>query len=153
MKKYNYNNEIYLMYEEEYQKNLKLINKQKSLRLENFNLKYELEYKSKSFEKKLKFEIEKAVAPLKEQNDILKNKLNDAHEEINRLKTQINNETNVDNKYIIDKLESKINKDSSNSGIPTSKEIKKAKTGTNHITIERKVVPKMVDNMDIKAKL
>ncbi len=153
MKKYNYNNEIYLMYEEEYQKNLKLINKQKSLRLENFNLKYELEYKSKSFEKKLKFEIEKAIAPLKEQNDILKNKLNDAHEEINRLKTQINNETNVDNKYIIDKLESKINKDSSNSGIPTSKEIKKAKTGTNHITIERKVVPKMVDNMDIKAKL
>ena len=89
------------MYEEEYQKNLKLINEQKSLRLENFNLKYELEYKSKSFEKKLKFEIEKAVAPLKEQNDILKNKLNDANEEINRLKTQINNETNVDNKYIL----------------------------------------------------
>ena len=51
MKKYNYNNEIYLMYEEECQKNLKLINEQKSLRLENFNLKYELEYKSKSFEK------------------------------------------------------------------------------------------------------
>ena len=131
MTKYNYNNDIYSMYEEEYQKNLRLNNEQKSLKLENLNLKYELEYKSKSFDKKLKYEVEKAVVSLKEQNDILKNKLNDAYKEIERLRAQINNETNVDNKYITDKLESKINKNSSNSGIPTSKEIKKVKTGTN----------------------
>ena len=54
MTKYNYNNDIYSIYEEEYQKNLRLNNEQKSLKLENLNLKYELEYKSKSFDKKFK---------------------------------------------------------------------------------------------------
>ena len=136
MKKYN--NEIYSMYEEEYQKNLKLTNEQKRLKLENLNLKYELEYKSKSFEKKIKCEIEKAVVPIKEENNLLKKKLKDAYEEIDRLKTQINNKTNVNNKYIIDKLKSKLNKNSSNSGIPTSKEIKKVKTGTNTYNHRRK---------------
>ena len=131
MKKYKYNNDIYSMYEEEYQKNIKLNSEQKSLKLEIFNLKYELDYMNKSFENKLKHEIEKEVSPLKEENDVLKNKLTKAYEEIERLKTEINNKTDVNNKYIIDKLESRINKNSSNSGIPTSKEIKKVKTGSN----------------------
>ena len=130
MKKYKYNNDIYSMYEEEYQKNIKLNCEQKSLKLEIFNLKYELDYMNKSFENKLKHEIEKEVVPLKEENDILKNKLNDAYEEIDRLKSQINNK-NDDNIYILDKLTNQLNKNSSNSGIPTSKEIKKVKTGAN----------------------
>ena len=40
MKKYKYNNDIYSMYEEEYQKNIKLNCEQKSLKLEILNLKY-----------------------------------------------------------------------------------------------------------------
>ena len=130
MKKYKYKNDIYSMYEEEYQKNIKLNCEQKILKLEIFNLKYELDYMNKSFENKLKHEIEKEVVPLKEENDILKNKLNDAYEEIDRLKSQINNK-NDDNIYILDKLNNQLNKNSSNSGIPTSKEIKKVKTGAN----------------------
>lgn len=130
MKKYKYNNDIYSMYEDEYQKNIKLNSEQKSLKLEIFNLKYELDYINKSFENRLKHEIEKEVVPLKEENDILKNKLNDAYEEIDRLKSQINNK-NDENVYILDKLTNQLNKNSSNSGIPTSKEIKKARTGTN----------------------
>ena len=65
------NNDIYKMYEEEYLRNIKL---------ENANLKYELEYKTNSFEKKIKSEIEKKVTPLIKENDTLKEKLNDAYE-------------------------------------------------------------------------
>lgn len=122
----NANNEIYKMYEEECLKNKKLKNEQRNLKLENSNLKYELEYKNNSFEKKIKSEIKKAVSPLIEENSILNNKLNDAYEEINRLKSQLENKD-----YNIDKLESKLHKNSTNSGIPTSKEIKKTKTGAN----------------------
>ena len=122
----NVNNEIYKMYEEECLKNKKLKNEQRNLKLENSNLKYELEYKNNSFEKKIKSEIKKAVSSLIEENSILNNKLNDAYEEINRLKSQLENKD-----YNIDKLESKLHKNSTNSGIPTSKEIKKIKTGAN----------------------
>ena len=122
----NVNNEISKMYEEECLKNKKLKNEQRNLKLENSNLKYELEYKNNSFEKKIKSEIKKAVSSLIEENSILNNKLNDAYEEINRLKSQLENKD-----YNIDKLESKLHKNSTNSGIPTSKEIKKIKTGAN----------------------
>lgn len=141
-KKYNYNNDIYSMYEEECQKNLKLNNEQKSLKLENLNLKYELKYKNESFKKQLEKEVEKTIVPLIEENNMLKNKLYAAYEEINRLKIEINNKSDIDNKYIIDKLESQLNKNSSNSGIPTSKEIKKAKTGANIYNHRKKSIAK-----------
>lgn len=132
MSRSKYNNDIYSMYEEECLKNKKLENEQRNLKLENLNLKYELEYKNNSFEKQIKSAIEKAISPLIEENSILNNKLNDAYEEINRLKSQISLEENKD--YQIDKLTNQINKDSTNSGIPTSKEIvktKEPKSGTN----------------------
>lgn len=129
MSKNKYNNDIYAMYEEECLKNKKLEQEKRNLKLENTNLKYELDYKNNSFEKKIKSEIEKVVSPLVEENITLTNKLNDAYEEINRLKTQISIKENKD--YQIDKLTSQVNKNSTNSGIPTSKEIKKVKTGAN----------------------
>ncbi len=51
------------MYEEEYLKNLKLENEQNKLKLENVNLKYEPEYKTYIFEKKIKSETEKMLPP------------------------------------------------------------------------------------------
>ncbi len=57
------NNDIYIMYEEEYLKNLKLENEQNKLKLENVNLKYEPEYKTYIFEKKIKSETEKMLPP------------------------------------------------------------------------------------------
>ena len=52
--------------------------------------------------------------------------------EINRLKGIINN-NKIDKDYLIDKLNNQVNKNSTNSGIPTSKEIakKNKKTGAN----------------------
>ena len=120
MKKYN--NGIYLMYEEEVNKNKKANDVIASLRLENFVLKTEL----KKCENKIDNAIELSTKPLIEENNKLQNSLSKAYEEIDRLKSQLANKT-----YNIDKLESKVNKNSNNSGIPTSKEIKKTKTGTN----------------------
>ena len=87
-----------------------------------------------------------------EENNKLQNVLTKAYEEIDRLKSQINNK-NDDNKYILKKLTNQFNKNSFDSGIPTSKEIKKLKLVLIHITIERKVIAKMVDSLGIKAKL
>lgn len=70
----------------------------KTNKLENVNLKYELDYKNNSFEKKIKSEIEKAVSPLVKENIILNNKLNEALNEIDRLKSQI---SAGDNKEIL----------------------------------------------------
>jgi len=129
MNRSKYNNDIYSMYEEECLKLKKIEQENRNLKLENSNLKYELEYKNKSLEKKIKSEIEKAISPLIEENCKLNNKLNDAYEEIDRLKSQISTNENKD--YKIDKLTNQVNKDSTNSGIPTSKEIGKKKTGVN----------------------
>lgn len=123
-----YNNDIYAMYEEEQSKNVELEKRIKNLKLENDNLKYELKYKNDSFAQKLKSEIEKTISPLINENIILKDKLNDAYNEIKRLKSQISS-NNKD--YKIDKLTNQINKNSTNSGIPSSKEIGNKKTGTN----------------------
>lgn len=59
--------------------------------------------------KKNKVRNRKKVIPLIKENDILKEKLKGAYEEINKLKTQLEN-----NNYNIDKLESKIYKNSTN---------------------------------------
>ena len=122
------NKDIYEMYEEEFNKVEKLnkvINKQK---LEIDTLKYELKYSKE----RIKSEVNKATKPYIEENTKLKEELNNALSEIDRLKTELasKNENN-DKNYIIDKLTNRVNKDSTNSSIPTSKQIKKEKTGAN----------------------
>ena len=131
--KNKYNLEIYNMYEEEFNKNKKLKSKIKELELEIYCLNSKLNISNSKMEK----EIEKVITPLKNENNKLKNDLSNAYEEIDRLKSQIENnniiESNIDKDFIIDKLTNQLNKDSSNSGIPTSKEIKTKnnKTRTN----------------------
>lgn len=114
-----YNNDIYRMYEEEYNKNIEKDRRIKALELEIYVLKSNL----KISENKINIEVEKAVKPFREENKNLKCDLNNAYEEINRLKNQINNSNNIDKDYLIDKLNNQVNKDSTNSSIPTSKEI------------------------------
>ncbi len=81
-----------------------------------------------NFEDKISNEVEKATAPLfnkiKEQSELLI----DAYNEIERLKKELSEKN-----YKVDKLECRVNKDSTNSSIPTSKEImpKHIKTGVN----------------------
>lgn len=129
MKK-NYNNDIYIMYEEEVNKNKKKEKRIKELELEVYVLKSNL----KICENKINVEIERTIKPILEENNNLKSDLNKAYDEINRLKNQINNSNKNDKDYLIDKLTNQVNKDSSNSSIPTSKEIKsKRRTNTyNH---------------------
>ena len=113
--KRNYNSDIYKMYEEEFAKNEKANETIKSLKLEIYALKADL----KQSNNKIDNAIDKATAVLKEENKKLQNDLVKALEEIDRLKSQINNNSNL--KYTIDKLANQLNKDSSNSGIPTVK--------------------------------
>lgn len=135
MSRSKFNNDTYLMYEEECNKNNSLNKKIKKYKLEISNLKYELDYLQKSFDNKIKKAIENETTELKKANANLKKELENAYEEINRLKSQIENNTITENdkNYIIDKLTNQVNKNSSNSGIPTSKEMKKSnnKTGAN----------------------
>ncbi len=52
--KNKFNNDIYSMYEEEYNKNILLTKKINDYKLELENLKYELKYQSKSLENKIR---------------------------------------------------------------------------------------------------
>lgn len=117
------NNDIYKMYEEEVykvEKLNKIINKIKlDLDIEKLENKRMKNY--------TKAEINKATKELKKENTKLKEQLNKALKEIDRLKSEKENK----NDYLIDKLTNRINKDSTNSSIPTSKEIKKVKSGAN----------------------
>ena len=127
--KSNYNNGIYEMYEKERDKNTLLTKDIAKYKLEMSNLKYELNYQQKRFDNKIKKEIKNATNAIANENIKLKKELKNAYEEIKRLKLQIGNKDDVkDNKdFIIDKLTNQVNKNSTNSGIPTSKEIKKSK--------------------------
>lgn len=118
-----YNKDIYSMYLEEYEKN-------KTIEKENKKLKLDLSCLKSDFDK------------LKKDTD---NKLNDAYCEIDRLKEEINkykqSENNKD--YKIDKLTNQVTKDSTNSSIPTSKEIgNKHKTGANTYNHRKKKLGK-----------
>lgn len=129
MYKKNYNADIYSMYEEEVYKNKLLTDENASLKLEIYVLKTELK-KSKN---KIDNEVKLATKPFIEENNKLQNDLSNAYKEIERLKNQINNKPESENEYRIDKLTNQLNKNSSNSGIPTSKEIRKSKVNTyNH---------------------
>lgn len=124
-----YNNQIYKMYEEEYNKNVALSKENKTLKSKISSLEYELKYLKKSTENKIQNSVQKATTQLINDNNLLQEKLDNALKEIDRLKNEI--EKNIN--YKIDKLTNQVNKDSTNSGIPTSKEIgiSKHKKGTN----------------------
>ena len=127
------NNEIYKLYEEEVAKTEKANKEIRDLKLEIYVLKTDL----KCSEDKINSAVEDATKPLTEKINILEEDLLKAYDEIDRLKNELNNKNKVEtNNYEIDKLKSQINKDSSNSSIPTSKEIKhKVRTNTyNHRT-------------------
>ena len=128
----SYNNDIYRMYEEEYTKNVNNTKLIKELKVELSSLKYDYDYLKKSTNSKIQNAVEKATTPLVEENNELKNKLSDALNEVDRLKKQIENK-DLDKDYMIDKLTNQVTKDSTNSSIPTSKEIrtKKERTGAN----------------------
>ena len=117
------NNDIYKMYEEEFYKVEKLNKIINKLRLELNLVKSE----NNRLKNNIKSEINKAIKTLAEENIKLKEDLNNALKEIERLKSEKENK----NDYLIDKLTNQISKDSTNSSIPTSKEIRKAKSGAN----------------------
>lgn len=134
IEKYSY--DTFKMYEEECDKNKLLTKEINNLKLEISNLKYELDYSEKSYNNKLQKELEKNMKPLIEENEQLKYNLQNAYNEITRLKKELESKNDIENDkdYKIDKLTCQINKDSFNSSIPTSKEIinkKKNKTGAN----------------------
>lgn len=139
MIKNKYNNDIYKMYEKEVLKNQKITSKYNKLRWEVEELRYDNKKLNNTLsninsikEKEINKEVEKITKPLLAENQKLHEDLLKAYNEINRLKGIINN-NKIDNDYLIDKLNNQINKNSTNSGIPTSKEIanKKKKTGAN----------------------
>ena len=102
--------------------------------MENSNLKYELNKVLKNTDKKIKGAIESATKPLIAENTLLQDNLTKALQEIDRLKEQLSTKDLSDNdkNYAIDKLKNQVSKNSTNSSIPTSKEINhNKKTGAN----------------------
>lgn len=118
--KIKYNNEIYKMYEDEYEKNKLLIDENRYIKLELSIVKKDLQNLQKNFENKVQLEIEKIANPIMNENKSVSAELEKAYIEIDRLKSQLNEQ-----KYNVEKLECSNNKNSSNSGIPTSKELTK----------------------------
>ena len=143
------NNDIYKMYEEEFykvEKLNKIINNQK---LEIDTLKYELKYSKE----RVITEVNKATKSYKEENIKLKEELKNAIKEIDRLKLElISKKESNDKNYVIDKLTNRINKNSTNSSIPTSKEIRKEKTGVNLYNHREKTNRKTGGQLNHKGK-
>lgn len=150
MSKNKYNNDIYTMYEKEVLNNQKITEKYNKLRWEVEELRYDNKKLNNALsninsikEKEINKEVEKITKPLLAENQKLQEDLLKAYDEINRLKGIINN-NKIDKDYLIDKLNNQVNKNSTNSGIPTSKEIanKNKKTGANtynhRVTTSRK---------------
>lgn len=120
-------NDLYKMYEEEYNKRIKADKEIKLLKLEITNLKSTLKSalkRNKKMQENVQNKINKAVEKVSKSYickiESLNKKLDSAIEEINRLKKEI--KTSDEKNYLIDKLNNQINKDSTNSSIPTSKE-------------------------------
>ena len=123
------NKDLYRMYEEEFNKNEKLKKENQKLKLDNNNLKYELDYLKSNYDKKVEKEIKKEKDKFNQELDKLKLELEKAKQEIDRLRSQVEEKN-----YLNDKLTSQVNKNSTNSSISTSKEIRKnnkEKTGAN----------------------
>lgn len=130
--KRNVDNDLYKMYEEEFYKVEKLNKTLNQIRLELNSVNKENKYLKKKLENKLNKEINKMTKPLIEENAKLKEELNKALKEIERLKTElVSRKEDNDKNYKIDKLTNQVHKNSTNSSIPTSKEMSKTKTGAN----------------------
>ena len=140
-------NDIYKMYEEEFYKNKELNKIIKEQKLSIDNLNYELKKRDKNIENKINVAIDKATKSLEEENTKLKEELNKALKEIDRLKSE------KEQNYIVDKLTNQVNKNSSNSSIPTSKEIRKVKTGSNIYNHREKTNRKTGGQRNHKIKL
>lgn len=153
MRLQSYNNNLYQMYEEEYNRNIKLSKEIKELKLNNTNLQYELKRFKKNIDNRITTEVTKATTTLSSENIKLKEELEKAHQEIERLKKQIMQKENKD-KYTIDKLTNQVNKNSTNSSIPTSKEMsfKKEKTGPNTYNHREKSTKKTGGQVGHKGK-
>lgn len=149
MAKCNYGKQIYDMYEEEHNEKLKIENDYKFLKL-SYNILNDDHKKLKNdFDEKVEKEVQKAINPFLFFMNYLIKQCDDYYNEVNRLKQENydlkhnkdntedckldenNIEKNKD--YIIDKLTNQVNKDSTNSSISTSKEMKhnKKKNGAN----------------------
>lgn len=68
MSKNKFNNDIYDMYEVECNKNRILEKENKTLKLDNSNLRYELDYLKKSSDNKIKKAVDEATCPLNKKN-------------------------------------------------------------------------------------
>lgn len=117
-----FNESIYEMYEEQVELNVQNQKIIKNLKLDNNYLKTELT-KAKN---KLEIEITKVTKLLQEEKEKCQRELELANKEIERLKNELGKMS-----YNVDKLECSVNKNSTNSGIPTSKEIVTSKQRTN----------------------
>ena len=92
----SYSNNLYQMYEEECNKNINLSKEIKELKLNNTNLQYELKRFQNNIENRITTEVIKATATLSSENIKLKEDLEKAYQEIERLKKQIIQEENKD---------------------------------------------------------
>ena len=102
--------------------NLKLRDLLNDRKMKQINAEVQLKYYKNNLEKLITKEVDKAKNQLIKENEELKYNLSNAYNEINRLKLQLNNgNDDKDNKK--KKLSNQVNKNSSNSSIPTSKEI------------------------------
>lgn len=136
----NYNKhekQVYEMYENVLIKYEKLLIKYEKVRFELENQRYDLKKLQNKLDKYNSDKDKEIVNIVNEISEKYENKIKEleeelkkALEEINRLKNELNNKCE-NSKFVIDKLNNQIHKDSSNSGIPTSKEIKKTKSGAN----------------------
>lgn len=155
MSRSKFNNDIYDMYEKEYNKNLILRKENKNLKLEISTLKYELKYIEKSANNKIKKELEKEITPLVERNKELEVELNKAYKEIERLKNQIMQEENKD-KYTIEKLTNQVNKkEKTGPNTYNHREKSSKKTGgqVGHKgkTLTKNYIEEKIKNGDVKA--
>lgn len=105
---------------------------ERTKQLENVILKNELANERKNVQRK----IDNAIEAYKKQVESLTETVKKPYEEIERLKKYIETIENAaieDSQYKIDKLTNQVNKNSTNSSIPTSKENKHTRTNSyNH---------------------
>lgn len=130
--KANYTNKLYNDYVELLEVVKKIELNERANKLENVILKNELANERKNVQRK----INNAIEPYKKQVESLTETVKKAYEEIERLKKYIETIENAaieDSQYKIDKLTNQVNKNSTNSSIPTSKENKHTRTNSyNH---------------------
>lgn len=130
------------MYEEEVLKNEQKTKEIENLKLTVKTLEYELKRANSKIEKEVKKAVAKAIKSYETKIDELEKKLEKALQEIKRLKNTAN-ATDESKDYTIDKLTSQLNKNSTNSSIPTSKEsitesVKRRTNEYNHRTASTK---------------